>query len=70
MILAQTPPKHGLVPPGPIEPFGSAEDLFHWISQNFEHYGDIYRASVCGSNVYVVSAPEYCEHILRRIIVS
>ena len=53
------------VPPGPTEQYSSAEDLFLWMNENFVRYGDIYKASVFGSNVYVVSAPEYCERILR-----
>ncbi len=36
------------------------------MGENFARYGDIYKASVFGSEVYVVSAPEYCERILRR----
>ena len=36
------------------------------MGENFARYGDIYKASVFGSDVYVVSAPEYCERILRR----
>jgi len=35
------------------------------MNENFVRYGDIYKASVFGSDVYVVSAPEYCERILR-----
>ena len=53
------------VPPGPTERYSSAEDLFRWMKENFVRYGDIYKASVFGSDVYVVSAPEYCERILR-----
>jgi cytochrome P450 len=34
--------------------------------ENFARYGDIYKASLFGRDVYVVSAPEYCERILRR----
>jgi cytochrome P450 len=54
------------LPPGPIERYNPAEDLFHWMNVNFARYGDIYRASAFGSNVYVISNPEYCEHIFRR----
>jgi len=54
------------IPPGPAAKFDSAEDLFRWMNENFALYGDIYRASVFGSEVYVVSAPEHCERILRR----
>ncbi|SIO34345.1 Cytochrome P450 [Bradyrhizobium erythrophlei] len=53
------------IPPGPTESYSSAEDLFCWIIENFALYGDIYRASVVGTDVYVISAPEYCERILR-----
>jgi cytochrome P450 len=55
-----------LAPPGPAEEYSSTDELFHWLNCNFERYGDIYRASVYGSDVYVISAPEYCEHVLRR----
>ena len=53
------------VPPGPAVPFSSTEDLFRWMNENFARYGAIYKASIFGSDVYVVSAPEYCERILR-----
>ena len=53
------------VPPGPSETF-HAGDLFSWLNQNFSRYGEIYKASVYGSDVYVISAPKYCEHVLRR----
>lgn len=53
------------VPPGPAEPFSPSDDLFLWMGRNFSLYGDIYKASIFGSDVYVVSNPEYCERILR-----
>src|SRR5262249_33926978 len=53
------------VPPGPTEQYRSTDDLFRWMNENFLRYGDIYKASVFGSNVYVISAPEYCERVLR-----
>jgi cytochrome P450 len=53
------------IPPGPAVPFSAAEDLFRWMHENFVRYGTIYKASIFGSDVYVVSAPEYCEYILR-----
>ena len=52
-------------PPGPTEQYSTAEELFLWLNRNFVRYGDIYKASIHGTVVYVVSAPEYCEHILR-----
>jgi cytochrome P450 len=36
------------------------------MQRNFERYGDIYKASVYGSDVYVINAPEYAEHVLLR----
>jgi cytochrome P450 len=53
------------IPPGPIEPYVPGEDLLSWMNNNFALYGDIYRASIFGSNVYVVSNPVYVERILR-----
>jgi cytochrome P450 len=54
------------IPPGPTERFDSSDDLLQWIVAHHQQYGDIYRASVYGSNVYVISAPEYFEHVLLR----
>ncbi len=53
------------IPPGPAEPYPPSEDLFDWMNANFARHGDIYQASIYGTRVYVVSNPEYCEHILR-----
>lgn len=65
MTLAQTTMKQIKVPPGPSGDYSPEEDLFLWLNRNFERYGELYKASVYGSNVYVVSAPQYCERILR-----
>ncbi|MBV8504448.1 MAG: cytochrome P450, partial [Alphaproteobacteria bacterium] len=35
------------------------------MNENFVRYGDIFKASIFGGDVYVVSAPEYCDRILR-----
>jgi cytochrome P450 len=53
------------VPPGPSEQYSPNEDFFQWINDNFVRFGNIYKASVLGSDVYVVSSPEYCDRILR-----
>lgn len=53
------------LPPGPSDRYLSVDDLLDWMAENFAKYGDIYRASVFGSEVYVVSNPEYCDRILR-----
>ena len=55
-----------LIPPGPADPFSPKQDLLSWMQRNFERYGDIYKASVYGSNVYVINAPQYVEHVLLR----
>jgi cytochrome P450 len=59
------PAKQLRLPPGPTEQYSSADDLLHWMHENFARYGDIFKASLFGRDVYVVSAPEYCERILR-----
>ena len=53
------------LPPGPAAKYTSTEDLFTWMNENLYTFGDIYKAIIFGSNVYVVSNPVYCEHILR-----
>lgn len=53
-------------PPGPAEKFDTADDLLTWLRSHFEQFGDIFRASIYGSVVYVISAPEYAEHVLLR----
>jgi cytochrome P450 len=55
----------GRIPPGPAEHYSSVDDLFAFMNQSFERFGDMYKATIFGSNVYVVSNPEYCERILR-----
>jgi hypothetical protein len=52
------------IPPGPTEKYDTAQDLLIWLDEHFRRYGDIYKASVYGGNVYVVSAPAYAEHVL------
>jgi cytochrome P450 len=59
-------PAERRLPPGPAERFISVEGLGQWMAENFAKYGDIYKASVFGGDVYVVSNLEYCERILRR----
>jgi cytochrome P450 len=54
------------IPPGPAEKYSTTADLLVWMKDHFEQYGDIYKASVYGSNVYVISAPEYAEHVLLK----
>jgi cytochrome P450 len=37
-----------------------------WLGEQFHRYGDIFRASIYGTNVYVVSAPDGVEHVLLK----
>ncbi len=53
------------IPPGPAEKYDTSNDLMIWMSDHFKQFGDIYRASVCGTNVYVVSDPQRAHYILR-----
>jgi cytochrome P450 len=52
------------LPPGPTEKYDTAEDLLGWMREHFAQYGNIYRASIYGSSVYVITSPEYVEHVL------
>jgi cytochrome P450 len=56
----------GRIPPGPAEPYSPNQDLLVWMQRNFERYGDIYKARVYGSDVYVINSPEFAEHVLLR----
>jgi cytochrome P450 len=56
---------NGRIPPGPIEAYSTSRELLSWMHGHFKRYGDIYKASVYGSSAYVISAPEYAQHILR-----
>lgn len=55
-----------LIPPGPTEKYDPSRDVLDWLMENLRAFGDIYRASIYGSTVYVVSKPQYVDHILRE----
>jgi cytochrome P450 len=54
------------IPPGPAQPYETSEDLLEWMQRNFERYGDIYKARIYGSDVYVINDPAFAEHVLLR----
>src|SRR5271170_5177778 len=56
----------GRIPPGPTEKYDPSGDLLTWMNDQFKRFGSIYRASVYGTDVYVVSDPQYADHILRK----
>lgn len=53
-------------PPGPVDKYDTTQDLLVWMSEQFRRYGDIYKASAYGTSVYVISTPEYAEHVLLK----
>ncbi len=55
----------GRIPPGPAEKYDTSEDLLGWLIDQFDRFGSIYRASVYGTDVYVVSDPEHVDRVLR-----
>jgi cytochrome P450 len=57
--------EHGRIPPGPEEKYKPSENLLSWMGDQFERFGDIYKASIYGTNAYVTRDPGYAEHVLR-----
>src|SRR5271170_2135991 len=55
----------GRIPSGPAEKYNTSEDLLYWMNDQFHRFGSIYRASVYGTDVYVVSDPALVDHVLR-----
>jgi cytochrome P450 len=54
------------IPPGPVKKYDSGQDLLIWMGEQFDQFGDIYRASIYGRETYVISAPEHVEHVLLK----
>ncbi|MGO9236751.1 MAG: cytochrome P450 [Methylocella sp.] len=53
-------------PPGPSEKYDTSQDLLSWMADHFERYGNIYKAYIYGTNVYVVNDPQYVVYVLRK----
>jgi cytochrome P450 len=53
------------LPPGPAEKYDTSRDLLSWMNDEFNRFGDVYKASVYGTDVYVVSDPQYAIYVLR-----
>jgi len=53
------------IPDGPDEKYDTSVDLLIWLETNFTRFGDIYRASIYGTNAYVVSDPDLADRVLR-----
>jgi cytochrome P450 len=54
------------IPPGPAEEYKASEDLLNWMSDHFKRFGNIYKASVYGTSIYVISDPRYADYVLRQ----
>lgn len=54
------------MPSGPSAPFDPNDDLLGWMQSNLAQYGDVYRASIHGSLVYVINSPELAEQVLLK----
>jgi cytochrome P450 len=56
--------KQARIPPGPQEPYPSNRDLLDWMECQFRIFGDIYKATIHGINVYAVRDVEFAYHVL------
>ena len=58
--------KRERIPLGPAKEYNPTQDLLSWLTDHFNRFGDIYKASVYGTDVYVVSDPQCADYVLRR----
>jgi cytochrome P450 len=58
--------KPGRIPSGPLESYETSQDLLGWMRDNFARFGDIYKASAYGIDIYAVNNPKYAQHVLRK----
>jgi cytochrome P450 len=56
--------KDGRIPPGPQEQYRLSDDLLDWMGRQFRAFGDIYKASIYGTSVYVIRDVEFAHHVL------
>ena len=56
--------RRGQIPPGPEEEYSTTQELLDWLGHQFKQFGDIYKASIYGTSVYVISDPQYAQHVL------
>jgi cytochrome P450 len=50
---------------GPTQKYNGSEDLLEWLWRHFQQYGALYKATIYGSEAWVVSEPDMVQHILR-----
>src|SRR5580658_5355390 len=54
----------GRIPPGPQEQYHAGDDLLDWMGRQFGSFGDIYKASIYGTSVYVIRDVEFAHHVM------
>lgn len=64
-LSVDTTTEYRRVPPGPDEKYSGTQELLDWMGDQFTRFGDIYKASIYGTNAHVVRDPAYAEHVLR-----
>lgn len=52
------------VPPGPAEKYRTSEDLLQWMDRQFKLFGDTYKASVFGVDVYATRDIGLAQYVL------
>lgn len=53
------------IPPSAVQTYQPSQNLLEWMAGEFDRLGDIYRASIYGTDAYVVRSPIYAQHVLR-----
>ena len=53
------------IPPGPVESYDTSRDLLGWLGEQFALFGDIFKASAFGTDMYAVRDPGYAQQVLR-----
>src|SRR5229473_6859838 len=56
----------GRIPAGPDEKYSTTQELLDWMGDQFKRFGDIYKASIYGTSVYVIRDPRNAQHVLRE----
>jgi cytochrome P450 len=52
--------------PSIADPAPETQNFLDWMVTNREQFGDIYQSSLYGRLFYVVSHPDYADHVLRK----
>src|SRR5271168_1337347 len=55
----------GRIPPGPVKKYDTTQDLLSWMGDQFERFGNTYRAAIHETRVYVTRDPQHAQHVLR-----